>query len=268
MPAEWKKGRNLGTVRLSLCPQGQCPSLVLIASPMPLAPAFSWVPPDSRAHFPKSQLQWHHLLLAFHDSSFSMNSTHQDSSLPRWARSHLSTPPRTLLTSLARSLGAPNRCLRCSLHPISTSPRSTCLSRPSSNATLPWKPPHTLPTPSNGILPKLPEQTSALTLSSFTDVWAQVYIPPLDPGFLTPESMSEGNSLLSRRPTSTGRIKVWLTTSAFGMVGKWGTQCGLVAGGWAMPLEESEHGGQLVGHLPSLYPPSSPFLPPAIAKAA
>lgn len=80
-PAEWKEGRNLGTVRLSLCPQGQCPSLVLIASPMPLALVFSWVPPDSRTHFPKSQLQWHHLLLAFHDSSFSMNSTHQDSSL-------------------------------------------------------------------------------------------------------------------------------------------------------------------------------------------
>lgn len=56
VPAEWEGGRDVGTVRPSLCPQGHCPSLVLVASTMPQASAISWVPFNSQTRFPKSQL--------------------------------------------------------------------------------------------------------------------------------------------------------------------------------------------------------------------
>lgn len=81
-----------------------------------------------------------------------------------------------------------------------------------------------------------------------------------------PESTSEGNPFPGRWPTSTGQINGWLTTSAFGVVVKWDTQPGLVAGAWAVPLEESDLPTQLVAHITSIYPARSPFLSPALPR--
>lgn len=94
---------------------------------------------------------------------------------------------------------------------ILASPHSTYLPTLSSNTILSLKLPLILPTKNNSILLRLPKQPSVPlshhwpVLPPFTDLRSQVYISPLDPGFLRAESVSAGNSFPS------GANKCWFS---------------------------------------------------------